>query len=221
MLLSSSVIGASPLPAAVFAGLLWMQVISTAKVTELGSWVNLCKNVTLIELIERQDQGDKLKLIITTDGSKLSVETDTKEESDISPLPSLKQIIESGILHLDPRALESAPELCQEMFRREDIVVTMNEGSKLLLQPPPGATNMAIPKLAEIYQKREKAMSGGNRRIASLISSSKPLDPGQMIERLGTASMAMGMAVFITGGGLYVASDSPQNREKTGKPEET
>jgi hypothetical protein len=217
MLLSSAVVGGSPIPAAIFAGLLWMQVISTAKVTELGTWVNLCKNIVRIERIDHENDvsvasSSKLKLVITTDGSKLSIETDSRDESsDVTPLPSFKQLKELGIIHVNDTALSESDASCIDLFNRDDIVVTLNEGSKQLVEPPPGASKVLIPKLAEIYQKRERAINSENKRIASLMANVKPTDPALMIERLGTASMAVGAAVFVLGGGMFLASESKEN----------
>ena len=217
MLMSSSIVGASPLPAAVFAGLLWMQVMSTAKVTELGAWVNLCKNVIRIERIDHDmkstdpGMGSKRKFVITTDGSKLSVETDTRDESDLTILPSFKQLKDLGILHIDLEALADSTIECKELFDRDDIVVTLNEGSKQLVQPPPGASKVEIPKLADIYQKREKVLKSDNNRINALLAKTRPMEPSKLIDRLGTASLAVGAAVFVLGGGMYVASESHTN----------
>ena len=222
MLLSSSFMGASPLPAAVFGGLLWMQIMSAAKMTELGAWVNLCKNVTHIErVVEESDStnevlNDKEKLVITTDGSRISIEAETRAVAldDERTLPSLKELKQLGIIHLDDASfLDSAP-LCQEIFNRDDFVVTLNETSKHIFPPPPGAANAVIPKLVEIYQKRQKAINGENKRLASLIASAAPVDPARMIERLGTASLAMGGAGFVLGGGLFLASSSQKNAYK-------
>lgn len=221
MLLSSSFMGASPLPAAIFGGLLWMQIMSTAKITELGAWVNLCKNIVRIERLEHAEPATELqpteKFIITTDGAKLSIETeplaDAKAESidEGTSLPSLKELKELGIIHIDSPCLMDAEPLCQQLFERDDIVVTMNENSKLTFPPPPGATNAVIPKLAEIYQKRQRAIKGDNKRIAELVAKAPPMDPVRMIERLGTASLAMGSAVFVLGAGMYLASSSDAN----------
>lgn len=219
MLLSSSFMGASPLPAAVFGGLLWMQIMSTAKVTELGAWINLCKNVTQIERVEHEgDSSDlkpKEKLIITTDGSKVSIEIESRAtvsaesaDDDENALPSLKQLKTLGIIHVDENSLMDSGALCQDLFSRDDIVVTLNEGSKQTTQPPPGATNAVIPKLAEVYQKRQKAIHGQNKRLASMIANAPAMEPAKMLDRLGTASMAMGIAVFLLGGGMYLASTS-------------
>ena len=224
MLLSSAFIGASPLPAAVFGGLLWMQIMSTAKVTELGAWVNLCKNIVQIERIEHEGDSDELgakeKFIIKTDGSKLSIQLDAlsnarTESIDEEPsLPSLHQLKTLGIIHVDNNALLDSEPICQQLFEREDLVVTLDETSKFTFPPPPGAANAVIPKLAEIYQKRQKAITGSNKRLAEMIANAPPMDPAKMIDRLGTASLAMGFAVFVLGAGMYLASSSVNSNER-------
>jgi hypothetical protein len=217
MLLSSSFVGANPVPAAIFGGLLWMQVMSTAKMTELGSWVNLCKNVTRIERVEDtegQTLGERERIVITTDGSKISVETELKARAvaesvdDETALPTLKELKDLGVIHINSEALEAADMFCKELFNRDDVIVTSNETSKLIFPPPPGASNVSIPKLSEIYKKRQRALRGDNQRLASMIANAPPVDPQRMIEKLGTASMAMGTAVLFLGGGLYLASSS-------------
>jgi hypothetical protein len=218
MLLSSSFMGASPLPAAVFGGLLWMQVMSTAKMTELGAWVNLCKNVTQIErVIPETDQDgppaelkEKERFILTTDGSRISIEAETRSAAlDIEDaLPSFKSLKQLGIIHLDESALIDSDPLCQQLFLRDDFVATVNETSSHIFPAPPGASNATIPKLAEIYQKRQKAIHGENKRLAALVANAPPVDPARMVERLGTASLAMGGAVFLLGAGMYLASTS-------------
>jgi hypothetical protein len=227
MLLSSSLIGASPLPAAVFGGLLWMQIMSTAKVTELGAWVNLCKNIVQIERIEhdgeRIELGPKERLIIKTDGSKVSLHLDDlgtarTESIDEEPsLPSLHQLQTLGIIHVDRNSLLDSEPICQQLFEREDLVVTLDETSKLIFPPPPGAANAVVPKLAEIFQKRQKAITGSNKRLAEMIANAPPMDPAKMIDRLGTASLAMGFAVLVLGAGMYLASSSspPTQRKDT------
>ena len=216
MLLSSSFLGASPLPTAIFAGLLWMQVMSTAKVTELGGWVNLCKNVIQIESIEQGDSADsqRAKYIITTDGSRLSIETEprTPVVEDSDDLPSLKQLKELGIIHVDDNALMDSGAACQELFTRDDLVVNTHEGMQPTMQAPPGAARTVIPKLAEIYQKRQKAIHGQNKRLAAMIANAPPMEPGKMLDRLGTASAAMGFAVLVLGGGMYFGAQSQAAR---------
>ena len=222
MLLSSSFLGASPLPTAIFAGLLWMQIMSTVKVTELGAWVNLCKNVVKIERIQQEGESadfkDREKFIITTDGSKLSIEAEQKGSTtgpdDETDLPSLKQLKHLGILHLDESSILDSGEFCQELFNRDDILVTMNEGMKPILEAPPGAANTVIPKLAEIYQKRQKAIHGPNKRLATMIANAPPMDPSKMLDRLGTASMVMGFAVLVLGSGMYIGAS--KQAEKSG-----
>lgn len=225
MLLSSSFLGASPLPTAVFAGLLWMQVMSTAKVTELGGWVNLCKNIVKIERVTSEDSEapeqlhEKERFIITTDASKLSIETEPRapldDENGESTLPTLKQLQEMGIIHVDSNSLLDSSAVCQDLFSRDDLVVNMHEGMKPLIEAPPGAANTSIPKLAEIYQKRQKAIHGQNKRLASMIANAPPMEPAKMLDRLGTASMAMGFAVFVLGGGMYLgASAQAENLER-------
>jgi hypothetical protein len=216
MLLSSSFLGASPVPTAIFAGLLWMQIMATAKVTELGAWVNLCKNVVKIERLQTEvDESGEMKssekLIITTDGSKLSIETELRESSD-DELPSLKQLKQLGILHLDDTSLLDSGVFCQDLFNREDVVVNMNEGMKPTLEAPPGAASAVIPKLAEIYQKRQKAIHGQNKRLATMIANAPPMEPSKMLDRLGTASMAMGFAVLVLGGGMYIGASKQVER---------
>lgn len=231
MLLSSSFMGASPLPTAVFAGLLWMQVMSTAKVTELGGWVNLCKNIVKIERVTSENSEapeqlhDKQRYIIVTDASKLSIETEPRstpldDENDESTLPTLKQLKEMGIIHLDSNSFIESSAICQDLFSRDDLVVNMHEGMKPLIEAPPGAANTSIPKLAEIYQKRQRAIRGQNKRLASMIANAPPMEPAKMLARLGTASMAMGFAVFVLGGGMYLGASAQaekldrENRDK-------
>lgn len=204
ILLSATAFGASPLTSALFASVLWMQIMSSAKVTEIGSWVNLCKNVVAIEPIDG-------KWVFTTDASELILETAPKTDTD---LPTLKELRELGILYLDQSALEAYPE-ARELFERDDLVVTMNESMKNTLTPPPGAAKTAIPKLAEIYQRRLKAIESGNKRMASLIANAKPMDPEKMLDRLGTASVAMGGAMLLLGTSMYIASKNTPSKRNT------
>jgi hypothetical protein len=213
MLMSSAFAGVNPIPTAVLAGLVWMQVMSTAKLTELGSWVNLCKNIIAIERTGEGDVVDGEIITVYTDGSKLDLELKLKSEESTS-LPSLKELRDLGILALDKDAFDRASEQCKELFDREDILVSLNETVAQTREPPYGAANTQIPKLAEIYKNRQNAISHGNKRMANIIANAPPMEPGKMIERLGTASVAMGGAVFALGAGLYLAS-SAQKRKDT------
>ena len=207
MLLSSTAFGASPLTTTLFATLLWMQVVTSAKVTEIGSWVNLCKNVVNIE--KTGEEGGHCEYILTTDASRLFIETRPKQEGE--ELPNLKELRELGILYVDETALRMSDPECQEIFDRDDLVVTLNESVKAIMDPPPGASKTAIPKLAEIYQRRQNAIKTGNQRISNLISNARPMEPEKMLERLGTASLAMGGAISILGATMYIASkNAPQ-----------
>ena len=238
MLLSSASLGASPIPTAIFGGLLWMQVMSTAKVTELGGWVNLCKNVVKIERVvpegadENEPIRDREHLVLVTDGSRMKIETIVRkggddEDEDAVKLPSLKTLRELGIVHVDEAALVDSSAVCQELFARDDILVTMNESVKQTMEPPPGASKSSIPKLAEIYQRRQNAIEKGNKRFASIIANAPPMEPAKMLDRLGTASLVMGSAVFVLGGGMFLASKSqrtdnlkPESRKVTQKSDE-
>jgi len=224
MLLSSSFLGASPLPTAIFAGLLWMQVMSTAKVTELGGWVNLCKNIVEIQrIVPPVETGEDIpgvqseeRWVLITDGSRMKIETVIKERSDDEEqeaLPSLKTLRQLGIIHVDENALMDSGVICQELFERDDVVVTMNETVKQTMEPPPGAARTVIPKLAEIYKRRQTAIQGGNKRLASMIANAPAMEPAKMLERLGTASLAMGSAVFVLGGGMYFAASSQAKKQ--------
>jgi hypothetical protein len=108
--------------------------------------------------------------------------------------------------------------ICQELFNREDIVVTMNESVQHTMEPPPGAAKTSIPKLAEIYKRRQAAIHSGNKRLASVIANAPPMDPARMLDRLGTASMVMGSAVFLLGGGMYLASSSNTKKPRDNSP---
>ena len=211
MLISSSAFGASPFTTALFAGILWMQVMSTAKVTEIGGWVNLCKNVIAIERLttpgESAELSTHVKWLIRTDASELRIETEPKSDT-ANALPTLKELRELGVLHVDSTALLNSDPLFQELFNRDDLVVNANESMKPTMEPPPGAAKTSIPKLAEIYQRRQKAIQSGNSRLASVISNARPMDPVKMLDRLGTAAIAMGGAVFVLGGTVYFASTS-------------
>ena len=228
MLLSSASLGASPIPTAVFGGLLWLQIISTAKVTELGGWVNMCKNVVKIErVVAENEEGnepikDREHFVLVTDASRMKIETilrqpNAGEDEDESPvkLPSLKVLRDFGIIHVDDAALQDSGAICQELFQREDVLVTMNESVKQILEPPPGAAKSTIPKLAEIYQRRQTAIEKGNEKLATLIANAPPMEPGKMLERLGTASMVMGAAVFVLGCGMFFASKSQTDKVST------
>lgn len=229
MILGSSFMGASPLPVAIFGGILWMQIMSTARMTELGSWVNLCKNVTEIQRVEDEDSNstlrEKERFIIISDGSKVSVEVESRAAANVESvdddlvLPSFKDLKQLGIIHVDEKSLMDADPVCQELFSRDDLVVTMNETSKFLFPAPPGAANAVIPKLAQIYQKRQKALHGDNKRLAAIVANAPAVDPAKMIDRLGTASMALGGAVFVLGGGMYLASKSESAKPYTRKQE--
>lgn len=226
MLLSSASLGASPIPTAIFGGLLWMQVISTAKVTELGGWVNLCKNVVKIErVVGEGEEGnipirEREHLVLVTDGTRMKIETvlrqpNTDDDEDSVMLPSLKVLNDLGILHVDESALLDSDAVCQELFARDDVFVTMNESVKQILEPPPGAAKSTIPKLAEIYRRRQNAIEHGNKRFASVIANAPSMEPAKMLERLGTASMVMGSAVFVLGSGMYFGAKS---QTKSNKP---
>ncbi len=215
MLMSSAFAGVNPIPTAVLAGLLWMQVMSTAKLTELGSWVNLCKNVISIE---RESDDEEIQdgeiITVITDGSKLELKlllrTDTETTTS---LPSLKELKELGILYLDESRFSISGDMCKKLFTRDDILVTLDETVTNTLERPVGASNTQIPKLAEIYKNRQNAISHGNKRMANIIANAPPMEPAKMIERLGTASVAMGGAVFLLGGGLYLASTAQAKKE--------
>ena len=205
-----------------------MQVMSTAKVTELGGWVNLCKNVVRIERVvpegtdENQPIRDREHLVLVTDGSRMKIETVVRkanedEVEEEAQLPSLKVLRELGIVHVDESALLDSSAVCQELFGRDDILVTMNESVKQIMEPPPGAAKSSIPKLAEIYQRRQNAIEKGNKRFASVIANAPPMDPDKMLERLGTASMVMGSAVLVLGGGMYLASKSQKHNIPNGE----
>lgn len=200
-----------------------MQVMSTAKVTELGGWVNLCKNVVQIERVvpeetEPDQVRDREHLVLVTDGTRMKIETIVRkpnsedEDDDGVKLPSLKNLRELGIIHVDESALLDSSAVCQELFSRDDILVTMNETVKQTMEPPPGASKSTIPKLAEIYQRRQQAIEHGNKRFASVIANAPPMEPAKMLERLGTASMVMGSAVLVLGGGMYLASSSQKQK---------
>jgi protein-tyrosine-phosphatase len=224
MILGSSFMGASPLPVAIFGGILWMQIMSTARMTELGSWVNLCKNITEIQRVEDEESGTELKskerFILVSDGSKVSVEVESKSAAsaesvdDEVPLPCLKELKQLGIIHVDDQALLDADPICRELFERDDLVVTMNETSKTIFPAPPGAANAVIPKLVQIYQKRQKTIHGENKKLAAIVANAPAVDPSKMIDRLGTASMALGGAVFVLGGGMFLASKSEAGKHQ-------
>ena len=223
MLLSSASLGASPIPTAIFGGLLWMQIISTAKVTELGGWVNLCKNVVKIERVVAEDEDanipikDTEHLILVTDGTRVTIETVLRQPNtdDDDKLPSLKVLNDLGIIHVNESALLDSDSVCQELFARDDVLVTMNESVKQILEPPPGAAKSSIPKLAEIYQRRQNAIEHGNKRFARVIANAPSMEPSKMLERLGAASIVMGSAVFVLGSGMFIAAKSQTKNDVT------
>lgn len=215
MLMSSAFVGVNPIPTAVLAGLLWMQVMSTAKLTELGSWVNLCKNVISIERdSEDLEIQDGESITIVTDGSKLVLKLQLKSNEESTSLPTLKQLRDLGILHLDGGMFASSDEVVRNLFTRDDILVSLEESVSHTREPPVGALNTQIPKLAEIYKNRQNAIAHGNKRMANIIANAPPMEPAKMIERLGTASVAMGGAVFFLGSGLYLASTAHVKNEQ-------
>lgn len=215
MLMSSAFAGVNPIPTAVLAGLLWMQVMSTSKLTELGSWVNLCKNVVAVERASEEiDILDNETITVITDGSKLELKLQLKKSDDSTSLPSLKQLRELGILYMDESSFSQSTDFCKDLFNRDDVLVSLDETVTQTREPPVGALNTQIPKLAEIYKNRQNAIAHGNQRMANIIAKAPSMEPAKMIERLGTASVAMGGAVFLLGGSLYVASAAQS--EKTG-----
>jgi hypothetical protein len=83
------------------------------------------------------------------------------------------------------------------------------------------AAKTTIPKLAEIYKRRQTAIQTGNKRLASVIANAPPMEPGRMLERLGNASMAMGSAVLVLGGGMYLASSAEAKKMHHVKPQKS
>jgi protein-tyrosine-phosphatase len=201
--------------------------MSTAKVTELGGWVNVCKNIIQVQrIVSDETPGDadiqsKERWILVTDGTRMRIETvasASQSDEEEEDLPSLKTLRHLGIIHIDDTALMDNDAICQELFNREDIVVTMNESVQHTMEPPPGAAKTSIPKLAEIYKRRQAAIHSGNKRLASVIANAPPMDPARMLDRLGTASMVMGSAVFLLGGGMYLASSSNTKKPRDNSP---
>lgn len=219
MLMSSAFAGVNPIPTAVLAGLLWMQVMSTSKLTELGSWVNLCKNVVSIE---RQSEEELLQenetICVITDGTKMELKLQVKTDNEPTSLPSLKELRELGIIHMDETQFPQATDFCKDLFTRNDVLVTLDETVTQTRDPPVGALNTQIPKLADIYKNRQHAISHGNKRMANIIAKAPPMEPAKMIERLGTASVAMGGAVFLLGGSLYLASAAQVEKDRKNIP---